>query len=340
MGGYSDMINDMEVRIRGPRRAGRPALPLGHVLFAVVLKEYHRCPTRPIESYLREAVELEYLRNVPTDPFLEAHGSGCPADSGLVRIPSYNGVGYFERSEWLTPLLLELITLSALPLRSLEKVFAVDGTGWSSRWYDRWLDHRLSEESDRQQWVKLHLVVGCKTNVVARAAISPGSHHDSPYFRPLVIETAKHFDVETVVADLGYSSRANYELGRELEHYVRIPFKDNTRPPTGDGSEWDRNLRKFNENYEAFMVEYHARSNVESTNGAVKGTRSGKIRTKKFGAQVNESLALLVAYNLRVLAREVRMRNLALDLRKDSPMLEDCVRRVVGMRSPHLSRAA
>ena len=63
LGGFSDMINEMEAEIRGPRRAGRPALPLGHVVFAVVLKEYHRCPTRPIESYLREAVELGYLRN-------------------------------------------------------------------------------------------------------------------------------------------------------------------------------------------------------------------------------------------------------------------------------------
>ncbi len=340
-GGFSDLINDMDARIRGPRKVGRLALPLGHVVFAVVLKEYHRCPTRPIESYLREAVELGYLRNVPMDPSLETHGSGCAADSGFVRIPSYNGVGYFERSEWLTPLLLELVTLTARPLRSLESEFAVDGTGWSTRWYDRWLDHRLADESERNQWVKLHLVVGCNTNVVARAAISPGSHHDSPYFRPLVIETAKHFDVEIVVADMGYSSHSNFALGSQLGFDVKIPFKDNTRPPTGDGSEWDRNLQDFNANYEAFMGAYHVRSNVESANGAVKGTRSGKIRTKKFGAQVNESLALLVAYNLKVLAREVRMKNLDLDLRMDSSVLEDCVRQAVEMRSPHLfARAA
>ena len=159
----------------------------------------------------------------------------------------------------------------------MEQNFAVDGTGWSTRWYDRWLDHRLSEESDRQQWVKLHLVVGCKTNVVARAAVSPGSHHDSPYFKPLVIETAKHFDVDIVVADMAYSSRANNELGSELGIDVRIPFKDNTLPPTDDGSEWDRNLRYFNENYEAFMREYHCRSNGESANWAIKATRDGKI---------------------------------------------------------------
>ena len=281
-----------------------------------------------------------FLRNAPMGPSMEVNGSGDAGNLEHVRIPSDNGVGYFERSRWLTPLLLELVTLTARPLRGLEREFAVDGTGWSTRWYDRWLDHRLSEESDRQQWMKLHLVLGCNTNVVARAAVSLGRRNDSPYFRPLVIETAKHFDVEMVVADMGYTSHRNYEVGSRLGCEVRIPFKGNTRPPTGDGSEWDRNLQYFNANYEAFMSEYHIRSNVESANWAVKGTRSGKIRTKKFGAQVNEALALLVAYNLRVLAREVRMKNLNLDLRIDRVALKDCVRKVVGWRSPHLSQRA
>ena len=58
----------------------------------------------------------------------------------------------------------------------------------------------------------------------------------------------------------------------------------------------------------------------------------------KLRAQVNEALASLVAYNLRVLAHEARMRNL--DLRIDGAALEDCVRRTVEMRSPHLSNRA
>ena len=206
------------------------------------------------------------------------------------------------------------------------------GTGWSTRWYDRWIDHRLASESDRQQWVKLHLVVGVKTNMIARAAISPGSHHDHPYFRPLVIETAKHFDVETVVADLGYSSRSNYELGGELGLQVRIPFKENTRPPSDDGSEWSKNLRYFQQNYDQFMSEYHPRSNVESTNSSVKRVLPEQLRAKGFDGQTNEALVKLIAYNLRVLAREVWMRDIPLDLPSEVLALEDCIRQVVDMR--------
>ena len=324
LGGFSDVLNLFEDRFQGPRGRGRPSFPLGHVVFAVVMKAYSGLSSRRLESPLGESVDFGYLRNV---------ASGNGVDGGFVRIPQFNTVCNFLRSEWLTPLLLELVTATALPLKGVEHVFAVDGTGCSTRWYDRWLDHRLAKESDRQEWVKWHLVVGVKTNMIARAAISPGNHHDHPYFRPLVIETAKHFDVDTVVADLGYSSRSSHEVGPQLGVEVRIPFKSNTRPPSDNGSAWDADLRYFLENYDQFLVEYHLRSNVESANSTLKRIFLEKIRTESFVAQTNESLARFVGYNLRVLAREVRMRDLAVNLAEDALVLEDSVRQIVEMRS-------
>ena len=330
LGGFSDVLNLFEDRFQGPRGRGRPSFPLGHVVFAVVLKAYSGLASRPLESLLGESVDFGYLRNVASGNGVD--GGFVPA-SDTVRIPQFNTVCNFLRSEWLTPLLLELVTATALPLKSVEHVFSVDGTGWSTRWYDRWLDHRLATESDRQQWVKLHLVVGVKSNTIARAAISPGNHHDHPYFRPLVIETARHFDVDTVVADMGYSSRSSHELGRQLGVQVRIPFKSNTRPPSNDGSAWDADLRYFLENYEQFLAEYHPRSIGESANSTLKRVFPEKIRTKSFVAQTNEALTKVVAYNLRVLAREVRMRDLVINLPEDALVLEDCVRQMVEMRS-------
>ena len=40
----------------------------------------------------------------------------------------------------------------------------------------------------------------------------------------------------------------------------------------------------------------------------------------------------MVAYNLRVLAREVRVRRLELDLEAEVLAFEDCIRKVVEMR--------
>jgi len=80
------------------------------------------------------------------------------------------------------------------------------------------------------------------------------------------------------------------------------------------------------------MAEYHPRSNVESTNGAVKATQPQKLRCKSFDAQVNEALAILIAYNIRVLAREVWMRGLEVDLESEVLVFEDCISEVVEMR--------
>ena len=114
---------------------------------------------------------------------------------------------------------------------------------------------------------------------------------------------------------------------------IMIPFKSNTRSPSGEDSEWDKNLRFFLDHYEEFLAEYHQRSNVESTNGVLKVTQPQKLRTKGFAAQMNEALAKLLAYNLRVLAREVRMRGIELDLLTEICLFEDCIRNVVDMRS-------
>ena len=124
LGGFSDVLNLFEDRFQGPRGRGRPSFPLGHVVFAVVLKAYSGLASRPLESLLGESVDFGYLRNV---------ASGNGVDGGFVRIPQFNSVCNFLRSEWLTPLLLELVTATALPLKGVEHVFSVDGTGWSTR---------------------------------------------------------------------------------------------------------------------------------------------------------------------------------------------------------------
>ena len=162
IGGFCDQINFLEAQCQPEGYNRRREFPLGHSVFGVLQKAYSRRASRPHEGLLFESVEQGYLRNMPTLRSLGSTGTVVVAASEFVRIPSYNAVTSYLRSLWLTPLLLELVTVTALPLRGLERVFAVDGSGMSSRWYDRWLDHRLGIESDRQQWVKLHLVVGLR----------------------------------------------------------------------------------------------------------------------------------------------------------------------------------
>ena len=301
LGRLSDLISVVAAEAQGPRQRGGQPYPLGKVVFATVEKAYSGLSSRRHEGALRLSAQHGFVRNAPG--WTSAGFDWEPlSGSQPIFIPQFNTVESYLRSSWLTPLLLELLTLVARPLRGIEDVFAVDGTGWSTRWYKRWLDNKEAPDTEKQQWLKLHLVVGVESNIIARAAVSPGNHHDSPYFRGLVTETTKHFDVQMVAGDLGYSSRRNNALGAELGFDVRIPFRSNTLPPADDGSEWSKNLLLFLNESERFMSEYQLRSNVESTNGAVKVTQPQKLRCKSFDAQVNEVLAILVAYNIRVLA--------------------------------------
>ena len=327
----SDLISAVAAPVQGPRRRGGQPYPLGKVIFSTVEKVYSGLSSRRHEGMLRLSAQHGFVRNAPLwtpDGFDYAPLAG----SAPTFIPQFNTVERYLRCQWLTPLLLELVTLVARPLREIEHVFAIDGTGWSTRWYDRWQDVKDGPESEKQQWIKMHILSGVKTHMVARAAISPGDHHDSPYFKGLVTEAHKHFGVHWILADLGYSSGENYALGGELGHKTRIPFRSNTLPPAGDGSEWSKNLWIFLNERDRFMGEYHPRSNGESTNGSAKVTHPQKVRCKSFSAQVNEALAILVAYNLRGLAREVRMRRLEVDLESEVLAFEHCIREVVEMR--------
>ena len=356
LGGVSDLINLMEGRFQRLRGRGRPRFPLGHVVFSVLLKAYAGLSSRRSESLLMEAGMQGYLRNVPSCVSLGGADAGPVPPSGQVRIPQFNSVNGFLRSEWLTPLLLELVTMSALPLRGLETHFAVDGTGLGTRIYERWLDHKIPSSTvgddeagadsegetdfeeasgnERKGWVKLHLVSGVSTNMIARAAISPGNAHDNLFFRGLMHETVRHFNVQTVSADRAYASGPNHTLGDELGFEVLIPFKSNTRPPVNDGSAWSRDLKYFLDQQEEFWLAYHQRSNVESTISAMKRTIPEHLRTKEFYGQVNESLCKVVAHNFRTVAREVRMRGIELDLPADAWILDDCIQQVVEMRRP------
>ena len=76
----------------------------------------------------------------------------------------------------------------------------------------------------------------------------------------------------------------------------------------------------------------HVRSNAESTNSAVKMTSAEKLRTKSFDAHMNEALAKVLAYNLRVISREVPMSGIDLHLQSEVTQLTDCIWEVLEMR--------
>lgn len=278
------------VRERGK---GRPPLSLPDVIFASVTKIYSTISGRRFSTDLRDAKARGYL----------AH------------LPHYNSVFKYLESESLTPYLYELISLSAAPLKSIETDFAVDSSGFSTGQFTRWLDVKNSTKEDRRHWLKLHLMVGVKTNIVTSVEVSDGFAHDYPYFKGLVDRTANAgFQMKEVSADKGYLGASNMLATLQRGAIPYIPFKSNSVPHANDyGAKsqlWTRMYHFYALNRPEFLQHYHKRSNVETTFHMIKSKFGQRLRSRTLTAQINEALCKVLCHNLCVVIQSMHELNI------------------------------
>jgi transposase len=268
---------------------GRPQLPLSDMIFSSTYKIYSTVSGRRFATDLREAKQRGYLSH----------------------LPHYNSVFNYLESEALTPYLNELITLSAAPLKSIESDFAVDSSGFSTGQFMRWLDVKYGTKEDRRQWLKLHLMVGVKTNIVTSVEVSDGYAHDYPFYKGLVDRTADSgFQMKEVSADKGYLGASNMLATLQRGAIPYIPFKSNSVPHSegsyGPKSElWTRMYHFYALNRAEFLEHYHKRSNVETTFHMIKSKFGQRLRSRTLTAQINEALCKVLCHNLCVVIQSV-----------------------------------
>lgn len=267
--------------VQPKQTTGRPRLPLSDVVFSAVFKVYSIVSGRRATSDLVAWQEKGYL----------------------TRAPHYNSIFNYLEDAALTPILKALIEESARPLRAVETDFAVDASGFTTCRFERWYDHNYGDAGKTRIWLKAHLMVGVKTNVVTSVEVTPGTHHDSPYLPQLVNATATRFGIKEVSADKGYLSRDNLAAVNKLGAMPYIPFKSNS---TGDGPAlWRKLYHYFEFNRDDFLAHYHKRSNVETAFSMIKGKFGDAIRAKMETAQVNELLCKVLCHNLCVLVMAI-----------------------------------
>jgi transposase len=260
---------------------GRPPLSLPDIIFASVTKIYSTISGRRYQTDLREAKARGYL----------------------TYLPHYNSVFKYLESEALTPYLYELITLSAAPLKSIESDFAIDSSGFSTGQFTRWLDVKYGTKEDRRMWLKLHLMVGVKTNIVTSVEVSDGYAHDYPFFKGLVDRTADAgFKLKEVSADKGYLGASNMLATLQRGAIPYIPFKSNSSPHDNTYSAksdlWTRMYHFYALNRAEFLQHYHKRSNVETTFHMIKSKFGQRLRSRTLTAQINEALCKVLCHNL------------------------------------------
>jgi len=167
------------------QKMGRPRLLLRDAVYCATMKVYGTMSGRRSTTDLR----------------------ACEENGLVTRAPSYNSLFRAMERPDLTPLLKTLIEEFATPLKAIERSYAVDGTGFATSTYARWLDHKYGEEKKVQRWVKAHAMIGTQTNIGTAVEVTEGFVNDSPMFIPLVQRTAgSGFTIQDVSADKAYLS--------------------------------------------------------------------------------------------------------------------------------------
>lgn len=301
----ADLCGTIEEPVRKGR--GRPPLPLADAIFAAVFKVYSTFSARRFTCDLEDAEQA-------------GHTSESPHFNVVLRV-----LGKPE----VTPILQQLISLSASPLKAVETTFAIDSSGFGTSRFVKWFDTKHGTEKRKAEWVKVHICIGTKTNVVT--AVRIGNEHDGQHFPGLLETTAKTFTIGEVSADKAYLSLKNVELVGQHGGEPFIPPKIGSKAERS-GEVWRKMFHLFAMHRDEFLAKYHKRSNVESAFSMMKRKFGDAIRSKTDTAMVNESLAKVLCHNLSVLVHE--MQELGIDPqfggRKPPPEAVDSPRLYLG----------
>ena len=155
---------------------GRSRLSLQETLFSSIQNVYSQLSRRRAHSFFQNAVERGKIRHAP-------------------RLNALSD--FFDKPE-STPILHNLVTLSALPIDGIEVDFSVDLTGFRTTCFSAYNGTEHGQKKEHQ-WVKAHVCSGVKTNVVVAVAITEENGVDSPQFGHLIRKIAEGFTVNEIM---------------------------------------------------------------------------------------------------------------------------------------------
>lgn len=277
-----------------PKTVGRPKISTKDIVFSMVMKTYENLSSRRLES------DLQMLKS----------------GGFITHVPKFNTLMKYFNNPCLTPLLSDLIQLSALPVKGLEETFAIDSTGLSDRFYSRWFDHKYKKAT--HGWMKLHVFCGTRSHMITSVNITKGEANDCPEFEGLLKQTVNNgFNVKEITADRGYLSRNNMQVALDLGAFPLIPFKSNSNPKARAHLAWKQIYLYYQTHPEEFANRYHQRSNVESVFSSLKRKFDTKLMSRNFTAKINEALCMMLSYNIVCLVHQYFENDIKLAFKQD-----------------------
>jgi len=189
------IINDVveHLELQNKPINGRPSIEINDMIKSLLVKSFNNLSARRLNSELIFYKGLGYIN----------------------KIYHFNTIIKYLGDYEITPILESIMKELSLPMKELEKYFAIDATGFSTLDKKQWKEIRL-EFQMHKDYKKLHMICGVKTNTIVSAFVTDGTCNDSPYFKPLLDDTAKRFTIDEISADAGYLSRLNCNSAKEI----------------------------------------------------------------------------------------------------------------------------
>jgi len=282
---FDELLRDLVEGMDDPvvQKMGRPRLPLKEQVFCAVQKVYSQLSSRRATSLFKNAEDRRQISHAP----------------------HFNTISNFLKREEATPLLEELVAITSKPLTAVETDFAIDSSGFRTTSFGEYCKTKHNTKK-QHRWLKAHICVGVRTNIITGISVTEENAGDSPQFEPLVWTTSQNgFTIDDVTADKAYSSKANYEAVARVGGQAYIPFKKNATGKARGSYLWSKMYHYFQLNQDEFMEHYHKRSNAETTFHMMKMKFGDKLKSKSFIAQKNELLCKAIAHNIVVLIHEM-----------------------------------
>jgi len=293
---FYELLHDLSKIIKEPKyEFGRPTIPIKDLFFSLGLKLYSNYSGRKVISDLKHAEGAGYISkschyNTLTE-FL-----GCPATHDLLQ---------------------KLLTISALPLRKLEDKFSLDSSGFGSYQYERWHRVKWGSKKGFRNYLKGHILIGTRTNVICNCEITPGNFSDVKQAPALIKKAGANFNMKEVSADKAYSSKMVFRIIEALGSTPYIPFKNNTKETNKNNPEiWNKMFLMFRDKGEEWKKHYHQRSNVETTFAMVKVRLGEFLKCKTFEAQRNELMMKFVCHNICCLIQAIYEHKTEIDFKE------------------------
>lgn len=160
---FDELLKDLVQAIPEPEQhMGRPRLSIHDALFCAIQKVYSQLSSRRAHSLFQNAEEREQIEKAP-----------------CFNTPSY----LFNRPD-ITPILHRLVYLSSLPVAGIETDFAVDSTGFRTTTFSAYNSEKYGLNKEHQ-WLKAHICVGVKTNIIVAVTITKWNSRRFPTVRTI-----------------------------------------------------------------------------------------------------------------------------------------------------------